>query len=190
MNKVFALATDTAWGLACDAHRIDLVQEIYRLKGRSFDKPLILFTHSLKEAKELIQIPAYLDTFLNQSWPGDLTLIALAQSTRFQHCHQNTPFLGIRIPNHQSTLKFLEEEISPLAVTSFNLSNRTSAQNKQDLSQVFEDFNPLIIGDMSKTTDESAIIKLEQKQIQILRATPQQICKLQEILPKEIYIKA
>ncbi|PCJ19126.1 MAG: hypothetical protein COB02_08735 [Candidatus Cloacimonadota bacterium] len=183
MNEVFALATDTSWGLACNANDKELVQKIYKLKGRNFKKPLILFTFSLAEAKKLIEIPSSLENWLNNFWPGDLTLVAKAKSNKYFYCHQDTSFLGVRIPNHETALNFLIKINQPLAVTSYNLSNNKNIQKKEEICSTFKNFSPTIIGEISKVTSESAILQLKETQLKILRATSTQINNLSKTLP-------
>jgi L-threonylcarbamoyladenylate synthase len=189
MDEVFALATDTAWGLACDASDQKLTERIYSLKGRDFSKPLILFTHSLKEAKKLIHIPDELNDWLNLHWPGDLTLVAQAISNDYKHCHKQSSFLGVRIPNLCSTLNFLREFSTPLAVTSFNLSTQSNISSRAQLKTVFANFNPAIVGDMPKVTAESAVLKVNGQLLEVLRAHEKQIHNLNKELPKSFSIQ-
>lgn len=189
MNEVFALATDTAWGLACDASCQKLTNKIYSLKGRSFTKPLILFTHSLQEAKKLIYIPSELDVWLNQHWPGDLTLVSKAINETYKHCHKESSFLGVRIPNLKSTLNYLRKYPNPLAVTSFNRSNQANITSMKDLNTVFTDFKPHIIGQMPHITTESAVLQLEGTVLKVLRSQKKQILKLETFLPDSFSIQ-
>lgn len=185
MNDVFALATDTAWGLACDASNPQLTDKIYFLKGRTFTKPLILFTCSIKKASKLIEIPTDLLPWLDHHWPGDLTLVSKATTQKYKHCHKQSPFLGVRIPNLASTLNYLKEQLNPLAVTSFNQSNHPNVESKDRLKSVFPNFNPKVIGDMPIVTTESAVLCLENNNLKVLRAQDIQVSKLQEFLPKK-----
>ncbi|MCO4782528.1 MAG: L-threonylcarbamoyladenylate synthase [Candidatus Cloacimonetes bacterium] len=189
MNEVFALATDTAWGLACDASSQSLVDKIYSLKGRAFSKPLILFTYSTLNAKKLIQIPQELDAWLDFHWPGDLTIVSKAIDDTFKSCHKESPYLGVRVPNLTSTLKFLKQFNRPLAVTSYNLSEQANVSSKDQLKNVFPNFIPKVIGDMPTITTESAVLKLDGKVLTVLRASDTQAARFNKHLPQSFSIQ-
>src|SRR6266699_24895 len=73
-GKVVAFPTDTFYCLAADPFNLAAVSDIFRIKGRSFDRPLPLLVASLDEASDLTSNPpALLRNVAEKCSPGPLT---------------------------------------------------------------------------------------------------------------------
>jgi L-threonylcarbamoyladenylate synthase len=183
LEPVFALATDTLWGLACRADDYDSVQKIFQLKGRQFDQPLTLFVADHQAAGKIQHIPQDLIPWLEHHWPGPLTFISRSVSRAYQHCHPSSERIGIRIPRHEGTLDLLRELSIPLAVTSFNLSGQKPAKTRTELLQLFSGQVTQIVGNMCSHSIESSVITLDGTDLRILRGTRVQTQELKLSLP-------
>jgi L-threonylcarbamoyladenylate synthase len=53
-GKIILTPTDTIWGLSCDAHNEQAIDQIYQIKGRSFDKPLITLVSDIQMLKQYV----------------------------------------------------------------------------------------------------------------------------------------
>ena len=53
IGKTIVIPTDTVYGIAADAKSFQGVENIFKIKKRPKRFPLILFTHSIAEAKKL-----------------------------------------------------------------------------------------------------------------------------------------
>ncbi len=113
-------------------------QELWKLKKRPFDKPLILMGASKEELLENVLSFALEDAMLvaEKYWPGDLTIIvpAFGPSVKFLNKQENT--IGLRMPNLELALRLLELT-GPLATTSANLSGESAAITATEASSIF-----------------------------------------------------
>jgi len=173
--EIFALATDTIWGMACKADSIQAVKRIFELKGREKSKPLVLFTDSLEQAKEIQWIPEELSSWLNLQWPGPLTLVSKSHTDQFSHCHPLTKLVGVRIPNHSTPLSIIDKFQCPLAVTSFNLAGEKPMQSPEELLKAFPNSVKRVFGTMQAQCHESIVLRLQNKTLKVLRGTKAQL---------------
>ena len=82
----------------------------------------------------------------------------------------NSPYIGIRIPNNKITLKLIKEINSPLISTSANVSGKATLNNIEDIIKTFKDSVDIIIDGGNTTTNKgSTIIDLTKEKPLILR---------------------
>lgn len=115
--------TETVFGVAATLDKISL---LYHIKKRPDYKPLPLMVHSIEEAQKIIKIPQQALPYLEELWPGPLTLVGPAINTQAASL-MNTTSLAVRIPDSSILLSVLKEIQEPLAVTSANISGNVSA---------------------------------------------------------------
>ena len=73
---VVAIPTETVYGLAAEVTNLQAIQEIFFLKHRPSDNPLIVHISSLKQLSEISKPLTELElSIVNNFWPGPLTLI-------------------------------------------------------------------------------------------------------------------
>ncbi len=130
--------TDTVPALA--AHP-DAAEQIYHLKGRSLNKPLILMGATWADflpylagtPEELAQWQATAD----RHWPGALTLVLPASDRLPPPMNPTgTGTLGIRIPNHPLA-RHLLAHTGPLATTSVNRSGEPALTDLGAIAAAF-----------------------------------------------------
>jgi len=139
-GQVLAFPTDTVYGLGCRADQPQAVKKIYRLKGRSFSKPLILFIKNSRDLSQITrQIPDYTQKLINAYWPGPLTLVFHASDQVKKWGLDKNGTIGVRIPKNKGLQAILDGLDRPLATTSANVSGATESWNIQ---QVMESFKP------------------------------------------------
>jgi tRNA threonylcarbamoyl adenosine modification protein (Sua5/YciO/YrdC/YwlC family) len=139
-GMVTAFPTDTVYGLGCRADQPQAVKKIYRLKGRGFSKPLILFIKNSRElSRAARQIPDYTQKLINAYWPGPLTMVFHASEQVKEWGLDKNGTIGVRIPKNQVLQALLDRLDCPLATTSANVSGAAESWNIQ---QVIESFKP------------------------------------------------
>ena len=73
---VVAIPTETVYGLAAEVTNLQAIQEVFFLKRRPSDNPLIVHGSSLKQLSEISKPLTELElSIINKFWPGPLTLI-------------------------------------------------------------------------------------------------------------------
>ncbi|MFN3926394.1 MAG: L-threonylcarbamoyladenylate synthase [Pseudanabaenaceae cyanobacterium] len=135
-GRVGSFPTDTVPALAV---RPDCREQIYALKQRPAEKPLILM------GADMDQLWAFIDTnhpafshwqrIANQYLPGALTLV-LPANDRGKQLNSKFTNLGIRIPQNQGAIAVLQQT-GVLLTTSANLSDSAPIVNMQQISDTF-----------------------------------------------------
>lgn len=120
-NDIFITTTDTIIGLGGKVN--DVVKEkIYLLKNRDRSKKLIIVIGSIEQLKQMENINDNHLDYINQYWPGNVTLIINEQA--------------YRMPNNKKLLDFINEQ-GPFYLTSANLSNEKVATTIEEAKAIF-----------------------------------------------------
>jgi L-threonylcarbamoyladenylate synthase len=160
--------TETVYGFAVDAFNVDAQKKVYKIKGRSQKKPLILMTKNLESAKPIIEIPQKALKIAERFWPGQLTLI-FSTTDLGKVISGGRTNIGVRIPNNEFMLKMLEVLNSPVFTTSVNISNKKSAKDIKE-TLIFDDIVDIIVdGGKCKYSFESTVIDMVQYPYVIIR---------------------
>ncbi|MDR2425709.1 MAG: threonylcarbamoyl-AMP synthase [Endomicrobium sp.] len=151
--------TETVYGFAVDAFNIEAQKMIYKIKGRSFRKPLVAMTTDIESAKILVEIPDKALTIAEKFWPGRLTLIfSTTQAGKILSGGRDN--LGIRIPDDDFMLKFLKETGSPVMTTSANISNKKSAKTFEEALWFDGTVDIIVDGGKCNFSFESTVIDM------------------------------
>jgi len=135
-GQLVSFPTDTVPALAI---RPDRSADIFTLKERSPDKPLILMASSWQEFLPFIDIGHPALEIWQQSaekyFPGAVTLV-LPASDRGAKLNQGFTTLGIRIPDSKVAIAILQQT-GALLTTSANKSNQPPLRKMRDISNAF-----------------------------------------------------
>ena len=143
---VVAFPTETVYGLGADVSNQTAVENIFKIKGRPNDNPLIVHVHENYDLTTLVEdIPDYAKLLAKAFLPGPLTMVYKSKGTVCPavSCGLNT--LAVRIPSHKVAQEFLKFVNLPIAAPSANLSQHVSPVTAQ---HVYDDLNgkiPLIL---------------------------------------------
>jgi tRNA threonylcarbamoyl adenosine modification protein (Sua5/YciO/YrdC/YwlC family) len=129
--------TDTVYGLGASVFRPAAVRRIYRLKGRSYKKPLPILVADVAQALPLVEPPSdRLRRLIDDHWPGPLTVVFKTSSLgRLATGGKST--VAIRVPDHAGARALLKAMGSPLAVTSANPSGEPPAVTGAQAKKIF-----------------------------------------------------
>lgn len=131
--------TDTVYGLIADAKNKTAVKKIFKIKERSFKKPLPVFIKDLKAAKGLAKINKNQEKILKKFWPGKITVILKARSTKFpKGIISKDKKIGLRIPDYKSLRLLLRKINYPLAETSANISGKKASTKIKEVLKQFK----------------------------------------------------
>ena len=172
-GKIIAFATDTVFGLACDAANEDAAKRIYTIKGRSFDKPLPVLTHCTKSVLKFASLSPLEKKLIKLFWPGAMTLILNLKQTDLiaPSVTQGQSTIAVRMPQRLSILRLLKEVGRPLATTSLNLSGDDPILLETDIPEELKQKIDYIMVDDSHPASgkASTIIRCDWDDFKILR---------------------
>jgi L-threonylcarbamoyladenylate synthase len=159
-GKLVAIPTETVYGLAANAFNQDAVVSIYEAKNRPFFDPLIIHTDSVDKAKNFVSFfPEKAKRLADVFWPGPLTLLLPRSNEVPDVVTSGLDNVAIRVPDHELTLKLLEQLDFPLAAPSANPFGYVSPTEPEHVQKQLGNKIPYILdGGKCKVGIESTII--------------------------------
>jgi L-threonylcarbamoyladenylate synthase len=121
-----AIPTETVYGLAASIDNPFAIRQIFALKERPIDHPLIIHASSIEMASHYAEFTEQAMAIGQRFWPGPLTLILPKKNTVPDEVTGGLPTVGVRIPNHSLTKELIEKYGVPLAAPSANKFGKTS----------------------------------------------------------------
>jgi len=170
-GKVIAFPTDTFYGLGADPFNLAAITEIFRVKGRSADRPIPLLVDSLDQAADLVANPPQLFfTLAKKFWPGPLTLVVPASRQIPLKVTANTGRVGVRWPRSPLAEALITAVGRPLTGTSANLSEHPACSTAAQVEEQVGDSLPLILdGGSTAGGNPSTVVQLQGDRARILR---------------------
>lgn len=158
-GSIIAVPTETVYGLAAALNQTEAIQEIFSLKKRPPQNPLIIHVSEKEDIYTYIkEKPTQFDELAEMFWPGPLTLILPIEPSLIPPmARAHLPTAGFRIPKHPLAKELLKQT-GPLVMPSANLSGKPSATTA---SHVEEDFGldfPVLDGGKCENGLESTIL--------------------------------
>ena len=173
-GKVLVFPTETSYGLGCDATNQESVNKIFKIKGRSDDKPLLVVVDSIETAKKYLVWNETLEKLAKKYWPGPLTIVGeysggnLAKGVVGK---DNT--VAVRVSAFPLIQSITQKIQRPLVATSANLAGEPSLFDSTEIINVFKNKSeqPDIIlnyGVLSQS-EPTTLISVIDNNISILR---------------------
>ncbi|MCD6094531.1 threonylcarbamoyl-AMP synthase, partial [bacterium] len=136
-GKIIIFPTDTIYGFLADATNKKAVNKIFRIKKRSFKKPLPLFVRDIKYLKKLAILNKEQERLL-KLMGNRVTVVLNRRKTKMKLYGVRKETIAIRIPEYPP-LNFLLKEIgNPLVQSSVNISGRPPLNNIKEIIREFK----------------------------------------------------
>lgn len=136
---IIIFPTDTVYGLLCDATNKETIKKLFKIKNRSFKKPIPIFVKDIKMAKKLVFLNKKQENLLKKFWPGKITFILKAKTKKFpKGILSKDKKIGLRIPNYKLLNILLEKLDLPLSGTSANISGKPESTKIKDILNQFK----------------------------------------------------
>ena len=177
-GHLIAFPTETVYGLGADAQNQSAVAQIYKVKGRPQDHPLIVHIGDWQLMGEWAEeIPDYAIDLARAFWPGPMTLILNRSELAKDFVTGNQNTVGIRVPNQTLALQLLSEfsknggkGIAAPSANRFGQVSPTTAQAVKEEIGAYLDANDAILdGGPCSVGVESTIIDCTGTTPRILR---------------------
>ena len=186
---VIGFPTDTYYGLGANPSNAQAVENIFKVKNRSVDKPILILVSSRKQVESVaegIDLETY--NLMNALWPGPLTLVLKAKSHLPRALTAGTGTIGVRLPDHLFTHRLIEATQHPLTAPSANLSGQNNPTTAREVEQALGNRIPLII-DSGPTPGgkASTVLDLHQSPPRLLRRGQVSLEQIEAVLKKSIH---
>jgi L-threonylcarbamoyladenylate synthase len=159
-GKLVAIPTETVYGLAGNIFSESAVKEIFKVKQRPATNPLIVHLPDVDSIHEIVkEIPAEAKILLAAFSPGPLTLLLPKNYSVPDIVTAGSPYVAIRIPDHELTLELLQKVSFPLVAPSANPYTYISPTSAMHVKKMLAGKIPYILdGGPCKMGLESTIV--------------------------------
>lgn len=122
---IACIPTDTVYGLVGDATNEKVIKNIYNLKQRENDKPLLILVSNIKMLKKYVNNISSLELdIINKFWPGPLTIIFKNKKNLSDTLTAGKNEIAIRMPNNKTLLELIDKLDKPIIATSANVAHK------------------------------------------------------------------
>lgn len=172
-GNLIVIPTDTLYGLACDAFNPAAVRAIYATKQRPYSKPIpVLLADSSDLPRVVRSVPPVAQTFINQYWPGPLTILLPKHPDLPAEISHNDS-VAVRIPHNQVGRDIIRAVGGAMAVTSANLTGQAPAETAADALKKLAGWVTAVVDDgPSPHGAASTILDCTGHELKILREGP------------------
>ncbi|MBR2889750.1 MAG: threonylcarbamoyl-AMP synthase [Oscillospiraceae bacterium] len=166
-----AIPTETVYGLGANGLDENAVREIFRVKGRPQDNPLILHITGPEDIERFAHgVPQAAYTLAEKFWPGPLTMVLPARANVPRRTTGGLDTVGLRCPDCDVTREIIRLAGVPIAAPSANISGKPSTTTAQHVLDDHEGKIPLIVdGGPCRVGVESTIVDLTGRRPRLLR---------------------
>lgn len=170
-GELVAFPTETVYGLGANGLDEKAVKEIFKVKGRPQDNPLILHISSRKELEPLVEnISEEAEKIMDIFWPGPLTILFKKSKLVPDVITAGLDTVAIRMPENLIARNLIRYAEVPIAAPSANKSGRPSPTMAL---HVYDDLNGqveyIIDGGKTGIGLESTVLDLTTSRPTILR---------------------
>jgi L-threonylcarbamoyladenylate synthase len=180
---VIAFPTDTAYGLGADPFNEPAVSEIFNIKGRSDNKPILLLVDSLEMAERIAVPNPLFHRLATAFWPGPLTFVLPARENVPPAVTAGTGTIGLRWPAAVFATELIRRFNSPLTATSANRSGEPACTTAAEVRvQLGSALGALIDGGDLPARGGSTILEVTGAVPRLLREGPISFATLETFL--------
>jgi len=173
-SGIVIVPTDTVYGLVCDGENEKAKQNIYLIKGRDYNKPLIGFINDIEKAKHFAIIPEKFFPFITSRWPGRHTFVFKSKvEVPFLVSKEKT--IGLRIPDFDF-VRNLCIHFSLIASTSANVSQTKSASGLEEIDRIIIENVSMTVEGGFPSGNESAIWDMTEDIPKLIRGSILFVC--------------
>jgi L-threonylcarbamoyladenylate synthase len=169
-GHVVAIPTETVYGLGGLLKYPQTIEQIFTLKGRPSNNPLIIHVASIQELTQYVShLPIEVEALANTFWPGPMTLVLPILPDKIpDKARAGLPTAAFRIPQHPVALQLLSK-IGALVMPSANISGMPSATSPKHVEADFGRDFPVLEGGPCRKGLESTILLFRKEQWEIIR---------------------
>lgn len=170
-GKIVAFPTETVYGLGADAFNGNACKEIFKVKNRPMDNPLIVHISKMSQLYDVaMDIPEEIENAVKVLWPGPVTFRFKRNPKLPLETTAMLDTISVRMPAHPVALRLIDESNTPIAAPSANMATRPSGTRVEHVINDFDGKIEMILdGGPAPFGLESTIIDATVKPYLLLR---------------------
>ncbi|MGI9536269.1 MAG: L-threonylcarbamoyladenylate synthase [Desulfocapsaceae bacterium] len=168
---IAAIPTETSYGLAVDPFNGQALKQLFAIKRRPSNKPVLVLIDGVEHLSRLISgIPVVYEPLIKRFWPGPLTLIFPARPTLPSLLTAGSGTIGVRISSNKSASAICHLAGGAITATSANISGEQPARTVKELVSSFKESLDLIVdGGGLDTAPPSTILNCRDNRLGLVR---------------------
>jgi len=168
---VIAFPTETFYGLGADARNEAAIDQIFGIKGRDFNNPILVVIGDAGHLDAFTEdVPAAARKLMEKFWPGPLTIVFRALPSVSPKLTAATGKIGIRLTSHPIARELSCRLGGPLTATSANLSGAPECSSAAEvISQLEGKLDGVVDGGHTPGGKGSTIVDMSSYPPKVLR---------------------
>lgn len=143
---IVAFPTRNLYGLGADALNGRAVENIFRIKRRTPQKPLLVLIKHRSELQRIVRnVPPAASILMDRFWPGGLTIVFEAKPELPHLLTAGSGKIGVRLPAHPVAAALVRAAFHPVTGTSANISGEAGCSSLSQLAPSIRDCVDLIL---------------------------------------------
>jgi L-threonylcarbamoyladenylate synthase len=189
-GEVISFATETVYGLGAPIFNPLAIEQIFKLKGRPSDNPLIAHLSHIEEVERIaVDIPSTFYHLAHVFFPGPLTLVLKKHPSVPSIVSGGLETIALRLPSHPVAQKLIALVGEPVVAPSANLSGRPSATCAEHVLEDFEGKIAAVLdGGRTSLGIESTVLSLIDEVPTLLRPGVISKEQIEEVLGMSIAV--
>jgi L-threonylcarbamoyladenylate synthase len=169
-GEVVAIPTETVYGLAADATNDAALRQIFSIKQRPMDNPLIVHIADIAQVNNWAsEFSPLAKKLASAFWPGPFSLVLPAKNSVSNIVRGSHPTVALRVPAHPLALQLLKQSGLALAAPSANKFTQLSPTTAAHVAAGLGEDLPVLDGGACEVGIESTIVAVQGESWQLLR---------------------
>ena len=136
-GRIVGYATETVYGLACDATNASACERLAELKGRDESHPFPVQVYRAEPPRWTAPLPEAARLLLGAFAPGPITVVVPGDPRIAPRAKGADGSVGLRVPDHPVALALLSAFGEPVACPSANRSGSPPALRAEEIAAAF-----------------------------------------------------
>ena len=170
-GQLVIFPTETVYGIGADSENLEAVRNIYIVKGRPSNNPLIVHIADFSDVDRIaMDIPDKARKMMDAFWPGPFTIVLKSRGVLSREIAGGLDTLAIRMPSNEYARELIKRSGKMIVAPSANISGRPSATSARVCMEDFEGKVPVILdGGESRIGLESTVCSFTGEHPVLLR---------------------
>ncbi|MFW6112841.1 MAG: L-threonylcarbamoyladenylate synthase [Thermodesulfobacteriota bacterium] len=183
--QLLALPTETFYALAAHPFQEKALAQLFELKRRTPDKPVLLLVSGPDMVPRLARdIPRLARKLMARFWPGPLTLILPARPELSPWLTGAVGGVGVRQPRQEATCRLIEALGFPVTGTSANRAGEAALTRADEVESTFgEDLALILDAGPCPGGLPSTVVEVRGSPPRLVRAGAVAVADIREIIP-------
>lgn len=125
--------TETVYGIGANIFSEEALKKVFAIKKRDMEKPISVAVSGFKMMDDLAHINKKERRFIEKFLPGPVTVVLKKKEKVPDALTSGSELVGIRYPDHETTIKLIELAGVPITSTSANISGEAAPRKVEEI---------------------------------------------------------